>query len=894
MAFHITYDDISLYEPENGRPLLDPVCDLEAGSAGSLSFRIPPGHPYHDHRFALRSAAHEVRLYQDNVELFRGRITKIAEDDLACVVIEAEGQLAYLADSVVRPYATYDAMDAPSGTQFVGGDLFVWEIDQHSQHVGPEKAFTPGQFPLIRKSIANSSYSTTLDDLKDVFCEGQDRYLRARSEGMVRYIDLLDGGVGEGTQAIVLGENLISVDASREASDIVTAIVPVGRKPASEDSNGDSSEVTDEGGDVDAPEASPSDPPEVDPHEDMADISIDNGYRNDTHEFTIVTLPDGNYPIGDGNVLLSHGVVSNQELTKLYGVIEEKREYEAADQEELLRLAAADLSMNKLSNQEISSVVVSAIDLNALNPDIEPIRLLDWYHVFSKTHRIDQWIPCSKIHLALDDPGNSTYRFGDLPATLTRMSALRMGMLRRGNGELIRKQNGSAWNTNKAWDKAEEVGRETDEVRKEVEDWYAEQGETDAQIFAGLDDLIKQYVELGGNIDDLRDYINEQVDVINDNVIDGVGEAIAAAQRTQYGVCPTPAGTLIKEVTVSVPGDEAGKYPFKLEAGATCTVYFQHENEQSGIYLKVNGTSACQIYTNGAPEAFWLAGATVPFVFDGRFWQNCSTPIFGTEVTIGNPGQANFYSNGTHTQMRIGNIDYFDVNMAGQRIGREDSGNQRFNRVLINTDAVTIHNKYGTDLICGYDDAHYAGTISCTDGVVVSGGYNFTELCNSYGSFSCTSDGPIIGYDGGVTRLTFGIHGIGGYHTNGRNWIMRTIVVSGNGTDELTLSPSTFDLRSLADYAVFAMNGDSNAKDAYVIGQKLEASSLTIKFDRAVSGSIRLNVFGIPVFNQTNFDPGNPEGPETFDNQDEQQEGPSTSAPDAREEPTLSGGKDAA
>lgn len=874
MVERITYNDLELYQPQNGRPLLDPVCELEAGAAGSLSFRIPPTHPYHDLKFAIRNASNELRYYQDGEEMFRGRITKLGEDDLGCIVVEAEGQLAYLGDSVVRPYATYDAKDTESGTVYVGGDLFEWEVAEHAKRVGPEKTFQVGKHPIVQQQLVNASYPTTLDDLKDVFCEGQDRYLRARSMGDERYLDLLDGGVGEGTQAIVLGENLLSVEATRDAGEIVTAIIPVGRKAKTEAAEEEDPYYTPPDDPEQEQEYDPDNPPESKVTDGQIDRSIDNGYRDESYTFTIRTLIDGGYSVGDTNVRLSNGVVVNPELVALYGVIEEKREYECEDQEELLRCAAADLSLSKLANQEISSVVVSAIDLHALNPDVAPIRLLDWYHVFSKSHGIDQWIPCSKMHITIGNPATSTYRFGDLPATLTRRSALRMGMLRRGNGELIRRQNGSAWNTSRAWDKAEEVGKETGELEGAFDKWKTEQDATNTSVFAGLDALILQYTELGGNITDLRDYMDGEIDKINDSVIDGVGEAIAAAQRTQYGVCPTPAATLIKEVTVSVPGDVDGKYPFKLVKGATCTVYFQHENEQSGIYLSVNGTTARQIYTNGAPEAFWLAGATVPFVYDGQFWQNCSVPVFGSEATIGDPGQANFYTDGLRAQMRIGDIDYWNTDMSGTRIGRE--GDQ-YTKIKIGSDDIKM---------IGWD-----GLLGKTRNLSFEMGQGADRTPNISSSTSLTigaSDGGSIFLGGNGSRFDeereIRISAAGGvtlggaapsymthltvnttdFRFNYRSLVFKSIVKTVGNSDYLKLGSSDLGETS-GGYAWVVENGDQTAFDFYVVGTAIARDGgLWVKFDRMVDTTVRLNIFGWPTNIAWPSDPANPEGPEIF------------------------------
>lgn len=84
--------------------------------------------------------------------------------------------------------------------------------------------------------------------------------------------------------------------------------------------------------------------------------------------------------------------------------------------------------------------------------------------------------------------------------------------------------------------------------------------------------------------------------------------------KATYGTCPTAGGTIAKAVTCS---------DFALRTGAVVTVKFTYKNTAANPTLNVNGTGAKPIYLNGSaiPEsAYWGAGETMSFIYDGTNW----------------------------------------------------------------------------------------------------------------------------------------------------------------------------------------------------------------------------------------------------------------------------------
>ena len=126
------------------------------------------------------------------------------------------------------------------------------------------------------------------------------------------------------------------------------------------------------------------------------------------------------------------------------------------------------------------------------------------------------------------------------------------------------------------------------------------------------------------------------------------GQAAAdALNKTHYGACNTAQATAAKATASNIAG-------FSLVAGASVRIKFTYANTAAAPTLDVNGTGAKQIRLNGANSAYWVAGATVDFVYDGAYWQVCSTPLYGATATIGNPAGGNVHVDGGSVDVRIG------------------------------------------------------------------------------------------------------------------------------------------------------------------------------------------------------------------------------------------------
>lgn len=120
--------------------------------------------------------------------------------------------------------------------------------------------------------------------------------------------------------------------------------------------------------------------------------------------------------------------------------------------------------------------------------------------------------------------------------------------------------------------------------------------------------------------------------------------------QTVYATSSTSASVAAKVATV-----QSGT--MSLVEGAVVQVTFTNQNTASSPTLNVGGTGARSIRTLGTPYAYWAAGATVLFVYDGTYWQTASVPVYASTTTVGNPLDNNVYINSSGIYLRDGSAN---------------------------------------------------------------------------------------------------------------------------------------------------------------------------------------------------------------------------------------------
>ena len=70
------------------------------------------------------------------------------------------------------------------------------------------------------------------------------------------------------------------------------------------------------------------------------------------------------------------------------------------------------------------------------------------------------------------------------------------------------------------------------------------------------------------------------------------------------------------------------------------------------IVVNAGDVSGKAVYTQGVRYAYWAAGATVVFTYDGANWRVASEPVYASTATIGNPAGKNVYIDGDGVHIR--------------------------------------------------------------------------------------------------------------------------------------------------------------------------------------------------------------------------------------------------
>lgn len=369
-----------------GNVLHDPRTDVqisagtlkeESGQSPTLSLTIQPTHPLWDSftRDTVMLPNREVELFEveTGLVLFRGRVRAISMEFDGSKKLTCEGAMAYLNDTTVRPYKTYDTdeIECDINAPAEANKLFEWFIEQHNAHVmNACEKFIIGvnagaNYGKLQRGTGTRP--ATLKEMRDKLEKACGGWLRVRYDATGSIIDWLpDTGAAEATQRVELGSNLLDLDTQVDGKDIYTAIVPVGK--------------TGKGSD-----------------EHKVNVSAETAY-----------VPFGFAIQGDA--------VVDMTTVEKYGLIEKTMSYDLDKPQALADKAVADLAAGKLDD----SIEVSAFDLHNLNEQTLPIDFLDRVFVKSGPHGIERYMICSGRTINLTNPTATQFKLGAITATLTK------------------------------------------------------------------------------------------------------------------------------------------------------------------------------------------------------------------------------------------------------------------------------------------------------------------------------------------------------------------------------------------------------------------------------------------------------------------------------------------
>lgn len=221
--YQITCDGYVLHDSRMDKVyrVISPVYEQSLNTAGTLSFQIPPTHPYYSAIHKLKS---KITLTQDGEWIFTGRVMDDEKKFNNVKSIKCQGELSFLNDSNQRKAEYHDISVA---------DYFSTVISKHNAMVEADKQFTVGQVTVTDPNDSLyriSNYENTYDTINDKLINKLGGYIRTRHSGSTVFIDYLADYTNINNQTINFGKNLLDLNEKIKGSKIATAIIPLGAK----------------------------------------------------------------------------------------------------------------------------------------------------------------------------------------------------------------------------------------------------------------------------------------------------------------------------------------------------------------------------------------------------------------------------------------------------------------------------------------------------------------------------------------------------------------------------------------------------------------------------------------------------------------------------------------
>ena len=380
MGYKVLYDNQLLFDPYTDDRITDTKLSSKLNAASYFDFTIAPTHSLYS---KLAERAGEVRIYFNNLILFKGEITKMEEDFEGNYSVSCTGVLDYLTATRVRPYSTVEGeqpLKAPSSYD----GYFQWLISQHNSNcLDSSKHFSVGvnQGNMLDKNnyIYRSSEQrpTTASEIEDKILNSAGGYLFVRYQDDLNILDLYADVHDVNTQIIDYGVNMLDFTKTTTAESQYTAVVATGYTP---------------------------NPPEGQPDAKMKPITLEGCTDGGTpYSSTIVKMGDRVY---DVEAVARYGYheyyVSNTDITTYDGLL-----YYACK------------TLNTLLSPALT-ISVKAVDLALIMGDkYKHLQLGQAVRIRSKPRKVDEYLMVNSIDLDLMNPENTTFDLGASYDTLT-------------------------------------------------------------------------------------------------------------------------------------------------------------------------------------------------------------------------------------------------------------------------------------------------------------------------------------------------------------------------------------------------------------------------------------------------------------------------------------------
>lgn len=334
--------------------LENPVLELADNAAGSFTFTIYQNNPGYKQISLLTSV---VTVKWEDEVLFKGRVISAEKDFSKALIVECEGELAYLADSIQRPAEYHELTVYAYVTKL---------IELHNAQVEEDKRFEVGSITVTDSNDSLYRYTnwdSTLEVFNSDLLDSLGGHLRVRYDGTHRYLDYLADYPRLSAQKIEFGENLLTYTENASAIELATVCIPLGARQ--EEST-------------------------IDALEERLTIKASNSGKD------YLEIPSA---------------------VNKYGRIAKTVIWDNVNTTSVLKAKGQKwLQDNQYEDLELS---LTAVDLADFGIETDHLRLLDRIHCMSEPHGMDHEFPLTHLSINLLNPKANVYTLGSKIKTFT-------------------------------------------------------------------------------------------------------------------------------------------------------------------------------------------------------------------------------------------------------------------------------------------------------------------------------------------------------------------------------------------------------------------------------------------------------------------------------------------
>lgn len=232
--FRVYVDGNIFYHPNLSKlAITEAKVSEDAENIDSLTLSAPFNHPYID---AIKPMASVIVCKKGEETVFEGRALDDGSDFYNTHTWTCESALAYLKDTMQPPFSYKGTLKG----------LFEQFVSIHNKAVEQQKQFKVGNITVTDDNdyvaYSSSDYSITMDAIKNKLINTHGGYLMVRYENDGKYLDYLADFKTKSVQKVEYGKNITDVKITRDHTERVTVLIPLGAKKKITDAEGNETE----------------------------------------------------------------------------------------------------------------------------------------------------------------------------------------------------------------------------------------------------------------------------------------------------------------------------------------------------------------------------------------------------------------------------------------------------------------------------------------------------------------------------------------------------------------------------------------------------------------------------------------------------------------------------